>query len=259
MEASMGKARAAVQRALQLDNTLADAHRLLGALDLSDWRWADAERELTRAIELDASNAEARRWYAYYLTCMGRVPEGITQIRRAVELDPLHAGLNSAAFWPFYIAGQYDQALEQLLKARALDPNFNMSWILLGRVYTAKHMYDEAIASFNKVIDAREQPTLAPFARALLGQTLALSGRRREALAIARDFDQNPAGQGVAIVMVAMSYNALGDHDKAIELLERGYVTRRPEMFDLKVDPVWNSLRSDPRFQSLVRRMGFPN
>jgi TolB-like protein/tetratricopeptide (TPR) repeat protein len=255
-EAMRTKMRATLQAALQLDGMHPDAHRLHGWILLSDRNWRGAEQSLARAVALDPSNAEARRAYAYVLTAIGERDRGMEEIRKAVERDPLHVGLNSAAYWPFYCAGQYAHAEEQLKRALALDPNFDIAWILLGRVYTQAKRFDDAIASYQRAIQLGEKrgaPTSV--ARALLGHVYAVSGRQRDAAALIRYFEQQPGERDHAPVEVALLYSATGHEDAAFQLLERAHISGN-WIFGLKVDPAWNQLRATPRFQDLLRRTG---
>jgi adenylate cyclase len=258
-DAIRNKMRIAVRSALRLDDTIADAHWLLGVVHGIDHDWPAAEREFLRAIELDPSNSEARRRYAYYLTSVGRADAGAAQITRAIELDPLHAGLNSAAYWPFFCARQYDRALEQLMKAQAIDPHFPMQWVLLGRVYTAMKMYDDAIASFEKAAAANISIDITSSARAFVGHAYAASGRKQRALRIAREFERNRQQGDAAAAAVAMIYAELRDAASAVKWLERASAARNSMVRSLKADPAWDPIRSDPRFQDLILRMRLPS
>lgn len=249
--------KAAATRALEIDPTLAEAHVALAAsLAVLDWNWVEAEREFKRALELNPNIAYAHYRYGLnYLIPMGRTDEAITEIKRAVELEPLELliGANLAAA---YLYGrQYDRALEQARKTHDLEPNFVTGRVWLGRVYNANGMYDEAIALSEKSLQS--YPTNQSFLQ-IAGLGYAKAGRRREAEEIIKRFNEIAKTLYVSHYWVAATYAALGERDEAFAELERAFEERDYFLPRLKIDPLMDPLRDDPRFKDLIRRMGLP-
>ena len=247
------KAKAALLKALQLDDTLAEAHTSLAHLLRREWNWSVAEKEFKRAIELNPNYATAHHWYSTYLIMMARFDEALAEIKMAHELDPLSLAVNRSGGILFYLTRQYDRAIEQLLETVELEPNFGYTHFVLGLVYAAKGMYDEAIKQYRKTqtLSGRAlEPT------AYLGHIHALSGRRGEAQKVL-DQLRGLSDQGYELhYHTALIYLALGDKDQAFAWLEQAYNERDEELGLLKVDPMLDSLRADPRFVSLLERVG---
>jgi eukaryotic-like serine/threonine-protein kinase len=250
----MPKAKAAAMRALELDETLAEAHTsLAGILAAYDWDWTGAEKEFKRAIELNPRYALAHQWYARYLDATGRHDEGIAEARRAQELDPLSLIMNFEVGQAFYFARKYDQAIEQFKKTLELDPNFPPVYSFFPAAYEQKGMYDEAIAGFQKAITLKAGTEGSLFG---LGHVYAVSGKQGEARKVLNELKQRSGqvyvpGNGMALV-----YAGLGEKDQAFTWLEKAYEERSFQMQYLKVEPRWDSLRSDARFADLLRRIG---
>ncbi len=253
---AMPKAKAAALKALKLDDTLAEAHSSLAVVQFFfDWDWSAAEREFKRAIELNPNDATARQWYALYLVNIGRHGEAINEIRRAQELDPLSLMINTLVGVVFHRALQWDAAIEQLRRTLELDPNYSVALVFLGSAYEQKRMYEEAIAVLQKAA-ALSAGDMAP--KAWLGYLYALSVRRRdEAQKMLEEFKELSM-QGEAVAMpIARIYLGLGEKKEALEWLEKAYEERDSDMVWLKTWPGFDNLRSDPRFQDLLRRMNF--
>jgi serine/threonine protein kinase/Flp pilus assembly protein TadD len=250
------RGKAAALKALGIDGTLAEAHTSLAHARLFyDWDWSGAERELKRAIELNPNNTSAHQWYTSYLSAMGRHDEAIARAKRAQELDPLSLVINTMVGRTFYFARQYDQAIEQFRKTLELDPNFALAQHFLGQAYEQKGMYDEAFAVFQKGITlsgGRSQMV------AFLGHAYAVSGKRGEALKTLDELKELSKRRYVGPYNVALVYAGLGEKDQAFEWLQKGYEERSSELLWLAVIPGFDSLRSDPRFADLLRRMGLP-
>jgi TolB-like protein/Tfp pilus assembly protein PilF len=241
----MPKARAAAHRAIELDETLADAHASLGSvLWLFDWDRIGAERELRRAIELNANAAKAHSDYGSLLAANRRMDEAIRAHARALTLDPLSYWINASAAATYYFAGQPDRALEQAKKAIELDPKSVWGHIFAGNAYAQKGMLAEAIA---------EQQNGSNSA---LVHLLVKAGRRREAMAIVDRFVSIAQKQYVPPVVLAYMFTGIGDTERAFQWLEKAAAERASLLVFLQVDPAWASLRSDPRFDTLVRRIG---
>ena len=248
------KARAAATKALALDESLADAHTSLAfALDLYGWDWGAAETEYKRAIKLNPGYATAHHWYAWHLMVMGRNSEGISELRKAQSLDPLSLIIGADLADALCIAHLYDEAVQQGRKTLEMEPNFAVAHYELGQALEQKHMHDEAIAEFQRAI------ALSGHSGAFdsnLAYVYAVSGRKDEAIKIVKDLearhDQNP----VADANVALIYVGLGDHDQAMIWLNNAYEARFNPSVLLR--PAFDTLRSDARFQDLLRRIGLP-
>jgi serine/threonine-protein kinase len=252
----MPKARAAAMRALELDETLAEAHTALArVLVVYDWDWAGAEKEFKRAIELNPRYAGVHQWYGGYLEMLGRRDESLAERRQALELDPLSLTINFELGLAFYYARDYDKAIQQFQKTLELDPNFPLVHAYLPAAYEQKGMYDEAIAGFQKGITLRGG-TEWSFSMSGLGHAYGLSGKKAEARAVLDELQRTLRQQYVPADSIALVYAGLGEKDQAFTWLEKAYQEHAFKMAWLKVDPQWDSLRSDPRFADLVRRVG---
>jgi len=255
---AMPKAKAAAMKALALDETLAEAHASLArALVLHDWDWSNAEKEYKRAIELNPRYAVAHQWYGGYLDAVGRSTEAIAERKRAQELDPLSLTINFELGLAFYFARDYDQAIAQFQKTIELDQTFPPAHALLPAAYGQKGMYAEAIAEFERAISLKVAGEQS-LAIAGLGHFYAVSGQKTEARTVLHELKQISGKHYVPPTQMALIYAGLGEKDQAIAWLEMGYEDRSFQMQWLKVEPRWDSLRSDPRFQELMRRIGLP-
>jgi len=250
------RAKAGATKALELDETSAEAHTSLAFVKHRyEWDWLGAEREFKRAIELNPNYATAHHWYSDYLEQMGRHDEAITEIKRAQQLDPLSLIINAVVGRRFRSARRYDEAVEQLRKTLEMDPNFAVAHWLLGDAYEQKGKYESAIAEYQK---GRSASGGSVYLVAALGHVYAAAGNRREALKILGELKELSKRTYVSPLSIGSIYNALGDKDQALEWLEKAYQDRAAGMTDLKLDPMPDPLRSDPRFQNLLRRMNFP-
>ena len=250
------KAEEAALKALEIDDTLAQAHTSLGLSRLFyDWDWLTAEREFQRALELNPGYALAHHGYALYLMAMARLDEALVEEKRALELDPLSLRINTALGWVFYFARQFQQAIEQYRKTLELDPNFVMAYWQLGLAYEQKAMYKEALEEFqNGVVSSGGGPIYL----ALLGHGYGVAGKRGKALKILNELKQRAEGKYVAPYDIAIIHIGLGEREQGFEWLEKAYEDRIGRLVFLNVEPIFDSLRSDPRFQDLLRRMNFP-
>jgi tetratricopeptide (TPR) repeat protein len=252
---SFPKAQAAAKKALAVDDALAEAHVPLGYVKLFyEWDWRGAEREFKRAIELNPNYATAYQFYGLLLKGVGRPEEGLVQNRKAQELDPLTLTINYALGSTFYSMRQHDQAIEQFRRALDLEPNFAFACVGLARAYEAKGMYAEAIAEFQKAVGLFERE---PFALHGLGHAYAVSGKRSEARKVLEELHQLRKQRYVSAYWIAVVYAGLGENDQAWEWFERAYEERATFLsHDFKTDPRLDGLRSDPRYQDLLKRMG---
>jgi len=250
------KARAAAMKALELADRLAEAHTVLGAVNLFyDWDWSGAEREFKRAVEINQSYSDAHQMYSYYLSAMGRFDEALYEMRRAQELDPLSLVKIAGIGEILYYRRQYDQALEQYQKALEMDPNSGFTHWLIGNVYVRKGRYVEAIAEYQKSIPLSGN---SPDEPASLGYAYGLSGKRREAHQVIDELKKRSERSYIPPTLIAIIYTGLGEKDQAFAWLDKAYNERDGILVLLKVEPMFDSLRSDPRFADLLRRVGLP-
>lgn len=245
----MPKAEVAARKAMELDDSLAEAHLAMGGLRVLTWDWVSAERELKRAIELNPNLAQAHRRYAFYLNIRRRHDEALAEGHRARELDPLTPNFS----W-LTLQRRYDQALEGLKKALEMGQGNAFVYLQLGVSYAGKGQYPEAIAAYREAIRLGDD---SPDTQILLGCAYAKAGERDQAQAILKRL--NARREYVSPGALAVLYVALGDPERALELLERAYVEHDNQLHNLAVHPHLDPLRSDPRFQDLVRRVGLPS
>ena len=250
------KAKAAAMKALELDDTLAEAHTSLAFIKLNfDWDWTGAEREFKRAIELNPNYSNAHHWYSHYLMAMGRIEESLAESKRALELDPLSLITNVHLGWHYLNAHQYDLAIEQLSKALEMDPNFGVGHWYLGLADAQKERYSEAE---NELRKAKELLKDSLVVEADTGYVYAVSGKKDQALKVIDELKELSKRRYVSSYHVAMIYLALKEKDQAFEWLENAFRERSDLLVYLKVEPRLDSLRSDQRFADLVRRVGLP-
>jgi DNA-binding winged helix-turn-helix (wHTH) protein/Tfp pilus assembly protein PilF len=251
---SLPRAKAAARRALELDETLAEAHASLGyAIAHYDWDWAEAERAYRRALELKPNYATAHQWYAKLLVALERFDEANAEMRQAQNQDPLSLIVNTAVGGPYYYSRQYDAAIEQFRKVLDLDPNFIPALYSLGRAYLCKQMYDEAIAAHRKVLELSDEH---PFSLAGLSATYAAAGRREEAQSLLDRLLEISKQRHVLTFGLAIIYASLNNVDEAFRWLEIAYEERSGHLADLNIEPFFDHLRTDPRFTDLLSRLG---
>jgi len=253
---AMPQAKAAALTALQIDPTLAEAHNSLANVHLLyDWDLVASEKEFKRALELDPDYTTAHHWYSHALLLLGRPEESLAESRRALELEPLHLVINVHLGWHYYYSRQYDLALEQFRKTLELDPTFPQARRYAAWVYVQKGMHAEAIAALRGTLD---EVGRNPEIEGELGYALAVAGRRTEALALLEGLRQLSSGRYVSPYSVALVHAGLGNRDEALAWLEKAYVERSDYMPYLRLEPMLDGLRADPRFTALVRRVGLP-
>jgi serine/threonine protein kinase/tetratricopeptide (TPR) repeat protein len=249
-------AEAAAEKALSLDATLGEAHAVLGVI-ASDykWDWEGAEKEYLRAIELNPSYPTAHQWYSTYLTYVRRFDESLSEVQRAHDLDPLSLVINMCLGDALYAMRQYDRTLEQYEKTVALDPNFPWGHYALGQLYEVLGKFDEAIAEYQK---ARTLGGKGTVGLSGLGHAYAKSGRRNAALKVLDELSKISEPGYSASYDRAFVYSGLDDREKTFQWLEKAYEERATGLLALAYDPLWDSLRSDPRFIALLKKMGLP-
>lgn len=247
------KAEAAALKALELDETLADAHFALAFLKMNAWEWSEAEFEFKRAIELNPNLARAYIGYSGYLSRMGRHDEAVAEIKRAKELDPLSTIINGNFGIILYFAGKFDEAIKILNETLEFDPNFSFAHLYLGYNYSAKKMYREAIEAYLKAFSLGQE---TPSNKIYLGAAYAGAGESEEAETILSELE---TGENyVSPAELAVLYTALDDKEKAFASLEKAFNLHDLQLQYLGTDPAFKSLRNDSRFADLLKRIGLP-
>jgi len=244
------KAKESALRALEIDNSVAEAHSALANVKWRNWDFEGAERDFKKAIELSPGLASVHYFYAYYLTRMGRRDESIKEIKRAQELDPLLLIISRNVGMVFFYARQYDQAIEALQKTLELDPNFKRTHYFLGRAYVQKSRYEEALIEFQKEknIFKKWDPTL----EYNIGIAYAKMGKKEEAEQVLDELiKKSRAYYGIALINFA-----LGENNQGFKWLEKAYEERYGILVSLRVEPGFDSVRSDPRFIALLKKVG---
>jgi serine/threonine-protein kinase len=248
------KAKAAAQQALQIDPALAEAHTALAnSLVVYDWNMGEAEREFKRGIELDPnSSATHFRYGQLYLMSQGRFDEGIAEIKRGLDVEPLDINMGATLSWAYLAAGQNEKALEQAKKVNELEPTHPLGRWTLGLAYIGNGMYEEAIALSEKSF--QDDPTGQ---RMLwnLGYAYAKLGRRDKAEEVINRFRELSKTEYVATCRIGSIYGALGEKDKAFAELEKGIEARDWDLYRLKIEPLFATLREDPRFAEMLKRL----
>jgi TolB-like protein/DNA-binding winged helix-turn-helix (wHTH) protein/Flp pilus assembly protein TadD len=252
---TMPRAKEAAMNALAIDHTLAEAHASLAHVLMNyDWNWPEAEREFKLSIELNPDYATAHQWYAiHYLTATGRPEEALQEMKRALELEPTSLVMNAFMGGALYFAGRYDEAIEQCRRTIEMDPNFAVAHWYAGLAYEQKRRYDDAISEFRKAIALSGN---CPLMLAALGQAYAAANHRVEAVRILDELKERSTHRYVSSYEVAAIYCALGERERAFQLLESAYREHGFHLVYLTVWPQFAALRADPRFQDLVQRLG---
>ncbi len=249
------KAKEEAMRALQLDQTLAEAYVSLALVgECYDWDWSGAENEFRRAIELNPNYGTAHQWYGNYLADLGRFDEALAEAKRAQELDPLSLIINRDLGQVLYYARRYDQGIEQLRKTLAMDPNFKPARVTLQSVYEQEGMYKEVVSEWQNELTLAGNTEAA----ASLGQNYTVSGYKSILQTWLEGSKQLAQRRYVSSYGIAETYARLGDKKQAFAWLEKAYQDRDSRVVSLKVEPAFDNLRTDPRFQDLFRRVGFP-
>jgi len=249
---SLVKAKAAAQKAIELDESLPEGHAALGYMQFMWlWEWPSAEEEFRRAIALDPNYVPAHHWFALYLSAMGRSEEAMEQIRQAREIDPLSLIVRAAAGLTAYHAGKYDLAIAECKSALDVNPNFIPAITVLGHAYAQKKMYGEAEAAYQKTVQLTNGATMSYLAD--LGYLYAVSGKSREAMKIVDAFhDRDRQMPYVPFTFDALIYAGLNEREKAVASLERAEQQNDAGLIWLRSDPRWASIRTDPRLASLL-------
>jgi Flp pilus assembly protein TadD len=247
-------AKVAATKALALDPGLAEAHTSLAfALDLYGWDWEAAQAEYEAAIKLNPGYPTAHHWYAWHLMVTGRKNEGISELRKAESVDPLSLIISADIADALCIAHLYDESVRQSRRTLELDPNFAVAHYELGQALEQKHMHAEAIAEFQRAIELSGHTAAFD---SNLAYVYAVSGRKEEATRILKDLEARQDQNASAAANIALIYVGLGEHDLAMDWLNKAYEARFNPSILLR--PIFDTLRSDARFQDLLRRIGLP-
>jgi len=252
---AFNKAKEAALKSMEIDDTLAEAYVSIGLVKYRfDWDWSGAEKDFKKAIRFNASYATAHQWYGAFLRDMGRFDEALAEYIRALELDPISLPINTSLGRNFQVARQYNQAIEQCKKALEIDSNFPWAHCVLAQAYLQKSMFEEAISEFQKAANLSDWSVeyLSQLAHAY-----AVSGNRNKALKIIEELNRCSKESYVSEFRIALIYTGLGEKDKVFECLEKAHKERNADLVELRVEPRFNSLRSDPRFRALLKKMGF--
>jgi serine/threonine-protein kinase len=249
------KSKAAARKAIDLDDHLAEGHAVLGfSMFWSDWNWTEAENQFRRALELNPNSADARWGYGHLLSNLGRHEEALSQMKLALELDPLSLMANTAYGGVLLHGGQTEEALNVFDRVFELDPNFWLAHHFASSAYIDRGMFQEAITEARK---AKAIMKISTNPDAFLGYALSKSGKEAEAHILLQELLKLSSQRYVPPYHIAMIYQGLNQREEALTWLERGFQQKDPKMVFLKVERKWNSLRSDPRFQSLMQGMNF--
>jgi len=249
---AFSKAKTCALKAIELDEALSDGHLALAdAVANLDWDWKTDEQELKRALELNPSGASAHWAYAFALEKLGRTQEGLAQLKIMQQLDPVSSQSIAEAAEADYYARRYDASMNQLRRLEATNPQRVLLGFWFGVVNREKGLYQDSVNAFMNVGDH-------PHALGHMGNAYARWGRKTEALALIPRLQQHIRQNGIGTYEVALVYAGLGEKDSAFEWLEKAYAVRDKGLTFLKVDPCLDPLRSDPRFQDLLRRIGLP-
>ena len=253
---AMLKANAAALKAVEFDETLAEAHASLGYIRLHyDWNWPEAEKQFKRAIELNSRYPTAHHWYAHYLMTAGQTEASLVESRRALELDPLDLIISGHQPWHYYYARDFDRVIEICHDNLASHPEAFWVHFELGRAYEQKRMFKEAISELTTAVSLQKDMT---FAIAALGHAFAVSGQTEKAQQLLGNLKKLSNQRYVSSADIAMIYVGLGDNDQAFAWLQKAFLERSWYLVLLRVDPRLDSLRSGPRFQALLRRVNLP-
>jgi serine/threonine protein kinase/Tfp pilus assembly protein PilF len=248
------QAKKAAQKALEIDDSLAQAHTSLASIYHNEWNWQGAESEFKRAIQLDPSYSTAHQWYSIFLATAGRFDEAVKEATKAAELDPLSLIISASLGNRLNEARRYRDAANQCRKTLDMDPNFGLAHLCLGISSVNESRFQEGIPELQKAIELLPG---SPYSIAQLGVAYALSGDRARARKVLGELN-NPSRPYLPAYSIAMVYAGLADKEQTIFWLTKGYQDRNDDMVYMKIEPVLDPMRSDPRFQALIRGIDFP-
>jgi DNA-binding winged helix-turn-helix (wHTH) protein/Flp pilus assembly protein TadD len=247
------KAKYAAHKAIEIDNSLAEAHAALAfATMLFDWDWTNSELEFRKAIELSPNYGPAHQWYAVGLVGAGRFDEAVAEARKAQHADPLSLFINAGTGWVSFLVRDYDRTIAECTKTIEMEPGFAPAHLYRAMAYEQKGMFDKAIADLETASNAQGG---ASFSGAL-GHAYAIAGKKAEARMLLRDLKESSAKHYFPPYQLALIHVGLGEKEEALNLLEKAYEEHYPWMIHLSVEPRFDPLRSEPRFKALVSRIG---
>ena len=251
---AMPRAKAAVRRAIELDESVAEAHATLGViLALYDWDWPGAEREMMRSIELNGASPGSRDVYAfYYLRPVGRIDEAVAEVQNALSLDPLSILFRVHLGFLYYVQRNYEHSIAQFRKVLEMNPQYYLAHAMMAPVYTQTCHFNEALECYAR---ARVADANSKFVDSLEAMTLAVAGQREKAEAMLAAILKRAAHEYISPVSIAYICTALGDHDAAFGHLDRAIHDRDPNILGLKSNPIFDALREDPRYHALLKKM----
>jgi len=245
------KIRAAASKALALDPSLGEAHLDLAEAFLAEFDWAKSEQEFQKALELSPGNALVHRYYAFYLGKVGRIPEATAEVRRALDLDPISPFLATGLADALYYQRSYGEAMEQYRRALELDSNFGFALRGLGRLYVQNGNYQQGI---RELLEAQKVMGDDPISEGDLGHAYAVSGKPAEALRILQVLLDRSHHGGSSALAISRIYFGLGEMDQGFKWLQKS-VDQHELGLNLEAEPLYDPIRSDPRFGALIRRM----
>ena len=253
---AMPKAKTAAVKGLEIDKDLAEAHVSLGYVSFTyDGDWPAAGKHFEQALALNPAYSRAHTFYPFYLSSLGRSEEALEVARRALDFDPASPAVSHSLAVQLYFARQFDQAIDQAHNTLEMDANFAISYAVLGEVYLSKGMYREGLLALGKYSALSRSSATS---LALLGYSHARLGERSQALRMIEELKAASKESFVPALFVALVYAGLEDKDQAFTWLEKAYEERFNRLAYLKVEALWDPLRSDPRFADLIRRVGIP-
>ncbi len=253
---SLPQARAFAQRAIEIDGLLGEAHTSLALINHKSWQWAVAEKEFKRAIELNPTYPTTHHWYSHYLRETGQVDKAFAEIKLAQELDPLSGAIGVNVGHLYLIKGDYDSAIRQIKQAMDMNPSWWIAYFWLGQAYARSGRNEEAISELKKSVALSNRTD--PFALSALGCVYGITGKRNEALAILGELESKYAKQETNGMNIAAIHLGLGDKDKAFAWLEKDFQARNELLPRMIWNPSFDSLRDDPQYKDLLKRMGLP-
>jgi len=250
----ISKGKAMARKALELDETLGEAHALLSILADTEWDWKEAVKEGQQAISLSPGSARAHQLFAFTIAKRGRLDDALTEIRKARDLDPLNLVINADIAQILCFSGRYDEAIEQCHTTLELDPNFSMAHACLGVAYWGKGMYKEALGPLQRSVELEGEGSVRTIH---LAMGYGFAGEKEKAEAFLKGLRKRPKTEYTDPTWVAVLYTAIGDNDKALDWIEKACAERSPTATALMVDSRFTRLRTEPRYQALLSRMGF--
>jgi tetratricopeptide (TPR) repeat protein len=248
------QAKKAAQKALEIDDSLAEAHTSLASIYHNQWNWQGAESEFKRAIQLDPNYSTAHQWYSIFLATAGRFDEAVKEATKAAELDPLSLIISASLGNRLNEARRYKDATNQCRKTLDMDPNFGLAHLCIGISSVNERRFQEGVPELQKAIELLPG---SPYSMAQLGVAYALSGDRARARKVLGEL-KSLSRHYLPAYSIAMVYAGLADKEQTISWLKKGYEERNDDMVYMKIEPVLDPMRSDPRFRDLIRGLDFP-